>query len=368
MFQNVVELVAIFSGALVTKEVVLTPFWIKSLKDISLAIVLAFAALTFARERRRFTLYDCVLLLALMLAAGLTISTKGTQTIQIVAGIRAFYPVLLVVLLRGRVFAPCMSSIADALSFAMFVMLGLQCYELFNMPHWDGTTFFLLNKRNPGYFLVVNSAGFFTITSWIYIYWHSSRRLLRKALIWFIIPISVFLSASGTAVVSLLALICANLYLRIRQKALVIALSPFVLVAGFASLTILTHRDDIFESPAMRVAIFGDLISHSLIPLKFGAGTNSAVLISDGSAEAVIVDSTLNSLLYNTGIFGLLAFALTLLHRLQTRTETIFLAIGMIAFALTTIVYEIYPMNFLVFLYFAHLSSGGNPKPKASPI
>lgn len=361
--QNLGELALIFSGLYIPNQsatISVTPVWIKALKDLIVISMILLGSFWKLHSSPRIWFWDILFGFSVSVAISLYCVFGEFNLLVLLAGLRAFYPLFLFPLLRGIITPESMCKIARVLVYLLILMLALQIYELFHMPRWDGETVFGLNKRNPGFFLVINSAGFFCVIAYIFIFWHESNHLLRMVFCIGIIPACIFLTASGSAVLSLFLLSSLSVYGMVKQKSLILLLIPLCFIVGVSVLSVLTQRDDIYSSPETRLQIFISVIQDVMIPIHFGEGTNAAVLLKSAGANGVIVDSTITSLLYNLGAFGFICFFLMAVNKVRIDHECVMVFCVLAIFMLSTIVYEIFPMNILSIVYIAYLARPQN--------
>jgi hypothetical protein len=133
---------------------------------------------------------------------------------------------------------------------------------------------------------------------------------------------------------------------------LVILLSFFV---GY--LPLITGREDIMDSPLGRIDILVENISlnNFFFSSNFGIATNTFINLRPDlldSQVAIIADSMINSTIINCGLF----FLLILIYILFIKPLYKFRKIGLLyllinfPFFLSTIIFELYPVNILIFI------------------
>lgn len=247
----------------------------------------------------------------------------------------------------------------DKLSVFLFcilcVGLVIQVYQYFYMSGFYGETSLGFSLRNPGFYLIPSSMAAYAMTTLFFVACYNGSKLILR-LAYFLVGLSVLLTASGTGYISFLMFILFAIGKRERFAGRILA----ILSIGFAVfllLPIITNREDILSSPLTRLDIF---IEH-LDPYKiffsntFGVGTNTFINLKPDfldSGEAIIADSMVNSSAINLGlVFVLLLVYEIFIRVLVVPSRTAFLFLSAFApFYLTIILFELFPVNILMMI------------------
>lgn len=257
--------------------------------------------------------------------------------------------------------------IAKTLVFLLILGVFLQIYQLIYFPKFWGINFMGLNLRNPGLFSIPSTMAFFTLVVMYYAYVFLNGGFFRNSIIYFFVPISILLTASGTGLVAMAVSYAMILYNKLKDKNLKILFLLVLLVTiCFVSTNLnqLSGREDIYHSVAVRLNIFSSFLNELIqAPIKifisneFGVGTNTEVLISNTlglKLNNIIVDSTITSILANTGFISTILFIIILLRLFFINFASRFFITIYILFSLTTIIFETFPMNLIFALNIAY--------------
>jgi hypothetical protein len=357
---NIGEVIGLIQGTIVSQVAVVSPIYLKALKDVLLILIALVASMAIIRSGRANALLPVALALLLYLAAAAVQATAVDPRLAL-AGLRWALPIVLSFLLVGFVDTPFVERIARVLAYLLILHFGTQVVELFVMSRWFGTSVLGLAARVPGIFFIPNSAGFFAVIALYFAIFHLRRSLLRTSVLG-LAPVSIVLTQSGTGVVALVSML-ALLWLGPRRSLLAIPIAPVAAVILFLYLPTLTGRGDQYVaiSGLTRVQIFQDILAGAgWFPSAFGYATNTAVnmasslsLAGAASFDALIADSTYTSIIGNLGLLGFAAFVLCatfwvviLLH--TRRIELYVFTLLCSLYAATTILFESFPMSLLV--------------------
>lgn len=357
---SIYESLALIFGGLVDNSTALTPTYIKIIKDI-VFILLGLGGFVGILRRNRVNRYGLMGLLYFLLVV-FTALAYSNNFLIFLAGLRWTFPVLLITFLIPYTTKDFLVKIANML-FGLFLLHFLfQIIQLFFAQGWFGRNALGLSLRNPGIFFIPSTAAFFTICVLFFTMFYQPNRVLRRFIFW-LSPLSIFLTASGSGVVVYPVIMTIYLVSKKFFKLLPIVVVILLFLAGHTVQDI-TGRDKVLEgSFATRIEIFVELIKQaSLISQNFGYGTNTGVLLANQlglDLGAVITDSTYASIIANLGLLGLiitlvivLIFA-TIAWLNKDKEKLVFVAIFGL-FSATTNIVEAFPMNLLFSILVAY--------------
>lgn len=357
---SIYESLALIFGGLVDNSTALTPTYIKIIKDI-VFILLGLGGFVGILRRNRVNRYGLMGLLYFLLVV-FTALAYSNNFLIFLAGLRWTFPVLLITFLIPYTTKDFLVKIANML-FGLFLLHFLfQIIQLFFAQGWFGRNALGLSLRNPGIFFIPSTAAFFTICVLFFTMFYQPNRVLRRFIFW-LSPLSIFLTASGSGVVVYPVIMTIYLVSKKFFKLLPIVVVILLFLAGHTVQDI-TGRDKVLEgSFATRIEIFVELIKQaSLISQNFGYGTNTGVLLANQlglNLGAVITDSTYASIIANLGLLGLiitlvivLIFA-TIAWLNKDKEKLVFVAIFGL-FSATTNIVEAFPMNLLFSILVAY--------------
>lgn len=272
----------------------------------------------------------------------------------IISGIRWISPFVLFLFL-GKLRLPFYQKLTSWLEIIITFGLILQFYQLFNMNGIYGISISGYSIRNPGYYLSPSSMSAFSMTTLFFI--HNFENNERKRLIYLIIVIlSVFLTASGSGILSLFLYVLYIIFKKQNTYFFILTLVIFLLFfIGF--LPLITGREDIFDSPLGRIDILLQNISLNNIffSSNFGIATNTFINLRPDlldSQVAIISDSMINSSIINSGLLFLLILIYIIFFKpiyKYGKIGLLFLFINL-PFFLSTVIFELYPVNILLFI------------------
>lgn len=342
-----------------------TPIYIKGLKDIAFIGIILCGTLIAWRSKNIYG-HSFLYLLLFVCASGFIGSLYFMPLILLGAGIRTLLPLFALLLMWRSVDHELQQQIAKVLAGLLLVAFLLQVFELFYFPPFWGRGPFGLNLRNPGFFLIPSTMGSFTCAAAYYGYCFLPRGKFRTFLLAAIAPASVLLTASATALLSLIFLYATVAYFRIRERMLTVFVATSVILIGFFLLPEITSRPDIYQSLLDRISLVQDNVASSslLASTMFGMATNTGVSIVNtldipGPGylhQAFISDSTFISFMVNFGLLASFLYLLVLLSIFSYTIEYIgFLAVFGL-FSITVIIVESFPLNLLLAVNVVYLS------------
>lgn len=343
------EISALFSGALSDQTSSISGL-IKFTKDIifALLILLGFSYYLIKAKVSRKPLI--IFLFSVILIIPSILLSATADPLMLLSGLRWFLPFFLVFFIYEAINKNFIDKLARVLLLLFFLHLIAQVLQAFFASSWYGVSYFGLNARNPGLFLIPNTGAFFSLMLTYFFLFLSDFSAKTKLLLIPLCFLSILLTLSGTGF--LLFFFVVFFYLFSYRN---LVLLPAILVAAlpvfFYGLNLFLSRGDSYieESGGTRLSIFIDVMnSVGLFSENFGLGTNSYVLLGGD----MIMDSLYASLLMNIGYFGFLIFVFTffiaLLFAIYSSDKKLFtFLLFMASYAATTILFEAYPMNLM---------------------
>lgn len=364
---NSFEIYALISGTLVSQVLNETPIQIKVIKDIFMIYIVSISFFLILRENRiksRLLFFWIINLFLTILVALLFLDDVAIY----VAGVRWLVPLILPFFIISYVDEMLIRKISGLTEKLFIINLLVQVYQLFFASQWFGAGIFGLSLRNPGLFLIPSTSAFFVMIVFFFkIFYSSSQKFLNRYIfIFFLIPLSLFLTASATGLVAYFFSLIIVSSKRIKAKLLVvfsIIVLPVIYMIMVQALPLLTSRAEVVEVSLMtRIDILLENISDiPLLSSKLGYATNTGVLLANvfnHTDRALIADSTVTSIIYNMGLVSsmimLVVFLTFILYIVinNKKEELTFLTIVSI-FSLTVIITEAFPMNLIISCYVA---------------
>jgi hypothetical protein len=368
-FASIGEVYALIAGTLINHLEVLTPILVKLGKDLAMWSAIVY----FFTRKRDYPSYSVVqvawwgLILLVTLAMGLTI-LNGRSVILLAAGLRWVGPIFLFISAIGLIDKSDIEFIARIVSRLFVVHFILQIVELFVAAPYYGLAPWGLNLRNPGLFLIPNTGGLFTVLAALFcLAFQIGSCGFKSKLIYFV---SAVLTASGTAVVTLLVVYFVHYAYKSRRIWIVFSPLGLALIFWLLSWSMSDMRGDDYVALSLgtRLEIISSQMSNSdLVSAEFGTATNTAVMLEEDFSR--IVDSTYASVLANFGWFGFLIMVTAIFYALyiseKTENSGMFVLICYsLLVAFTTILNEAYPFNFVLPILFAYYFSMQSTKQK----
>jgi hypothetical protein len=282
----------------------------------------------------------------------------------ILAGLRWLLPLMLCMTIKK--YSDSFYRELTLLLFYLFLIgLGLQLFQYFFMDGRYGLSVLGFNLRSPGFYLIPSSMAAFSMTTLYFVYSVDSLKHL-KMITFFLVGLSIFLTASGTGYVSYLLFLFFSFG---SQRTLLIRfiVACFCAIFLFTMLPDLTDRRDILSSPMSRIEIFFDHFSvlKILFSDNFGVGTNTFVSLQPDlldSDKIIIADSSVTSSFINLGLFA----AIFIFYQFFIRPfrvfdkETLRYLTTFLPFFLTVIVFELFPINILMVIAMSKIILSSN--------
>lgn len=350
-------------GSIVNLSTVIAPIWVKSIKDIVFGLCLILGIIGLLNSKWRMNVFLSFLFMtSLLLSMG--ILSAGNDYIYYLTGYRWALPFILIFLSLQFVDLEFLFKCSRILMLLFVIHFSLQILQLlFMQSFFYGLSGLGLSLRNPGFFLVPNTAGFFSISVLYFVLYFSDTSRVTKWRFLIITLISSYLTASGTALVAWFAVFSIW---SVSSKNLKISILPIILltVSVFMLLGVITGRgpEYITISLGIRMNIFNELLVNSnILSDKFGFGTSTAYLLG---VDAIVTDSTFAGLLVNTGLIGFLAvFFMLILTGFKSwiigSRPALTVVVILFMYFTTSSVSEAFPMNLLYVLVVAYFVKFG---------
>jgi len=347
------EVLALLRGLLRDHREVLTPFYVKGVKDLLLLAILLLGLGSVLRSRR-FALPPAWALFFLCALGSLFLSWVEQPPLVILAGLRALLPLLLILFLWRAVDAALQAAIARVLRGLLVLGFLVQLVQALVAPPYFGTGFLGLNARNPGLFIVPGTMAWLACIATYQIHAYLPATRVNRLVVHGVGPLSVLLTASGAGLLGLACLWGVMAFHAVREKGIVLSGGLIAGVAVAALLPLLTGRPELAQSLLIRLGILGEAFSRDTILLssQFGLWTNAADTLAQvgglvGGLGSRIADSTLTTLIGNYGLLAFACFAVAVAASVPPcRRGLLFLA-AFLPVALTANLNEAWPMNLL---------------------
>jgi len=353
---SIYEVFAFISGSLGNISSALTPIYIKIIKDLLIIFIICIGLVKSLRNNKIMFYYSYTFFILSCLIA-LIFSYNQTPVMILLAGIRWGLPFLLVPFIYDIVDEKLNYNIAIVLSLLLIFAFVLQLFELKFSSGWYGLNKFGLSKRNPGFFVVPLTMAAFSLFTHYFATSFLNKGIYRNIIL-FIIPISVLLTGSGTGILTYSTLVAVWVYRKIKQKELVFIFLIFALLGMIVMLPIISSRPNIYTSLFTRLSFYGKYITieNLFFSNQFGIGTNTGVLLgflkNSDISGSLIVDSTFLSIILNIGVIGFIFFLYFIYYAFNNKLynklyNKIYFIIISVFFMITSILFELFPMNLL---------------------
>lgn len=354
------EVSSFLSGSVQAKSS--TNIFIKLIKDLIFILIIFISFLKFILNKS-LTINKIFLLICFIILTSCFLSfLSNNDLISIIAGIRFCIPIILIFALIKYIDLDSQKKISKILFYLFILAFLLQLYQLFFMKHFWGTNPFGLSLRNPGFFAQNNTMAFFSLITLYYNISFENSKTIRK-IIFILVPISIFLTASGTGIIVLVAFYMYQLYLKIKKgysSFVFIFLFSIIFIGFLCYLPILINRGSIFRSLFIRLEIIYKNfdLKNFLFSIDFGHATNTGTMLNSKfgfvNKNFYIADSTIAALLTNIGLLGAILFYYIIYNVKINSEKYYFFVIVFVSFSFTAIIPESYPMNLLFAINIAY--------------
>lgn len=346
---NSFELAAMMQRQLQRSSEVLTPLYIKAIKDLFLVLSAGLALLAVIQRpscariwlRRPFFLANLFLVLVAIESIH---SIAYLPANVILMGVRGYWTILFLYI--GALFCDIDEfKLYKALRFIFFLHLGMQAIQLVT----DVGFSVYAEHRSPGLFVNPSTAAAFALVLYHFGRQYGSRFVCIAALL------SLMVSNSSAGILAFLFYYMIQMPKRFRHKlfmypiyTLVILVTGTILVVNIGKVT--GRGEGFYLSLFSRADILKTALSNwNLYLFGGGMGIATSQALVSGFADAIIPDNTFVETLYNMGIFSslvLLAFIFSPLRRFEDKL----LPFVFIVFAMTNVIFEMNPFIQIVLI------------------
>ena len=198
-FLSLGESLALIFGGITSNSEAITPPFIKGLKDIGfLLFALIFTVRSFSLPyiKSVYANFLFLILLTVILAFGLS-----ANFLVFGIGLRWLLPLLLPVFFHPFLSFTLLRKTSFLLNRLLIIQLLFQLSQMFFGSVWFGANSFGLASRNPGFFFIPSTAGIFAVCVFLF---HIFTRPRLDFPLTFLVSISIFLTVSGTAIITFL--------------------------------------------------------------------------------------------------------------------------------------------------------------------
>lgn len=378
-FQEALALIMLEQRGIIHTSNILSSIYLKGVKDVFFILIIfssAFIIMQTLRIDRGVSMFLAVILFFILLPA----YYYHDNILVFLSGIRWLMPFILAAFLINQIDKKLLYKIATILFYLFIIHLVMQIIQLFFSYGYFGLNAGGLSSRNPGIFYIPSTAAAFAIIVLFFCQYYMKEKLKNK--IFYLIPISIFLTASGTGI-GIYVIFMLIYYLRNSFLPYLPILLISMATLLFFLLDLLTGRSGLVEeSLGIRFEHFQKaLIGAHYLSQDFGYGTATAELIMNKfidqckvetqclfDFDMIITHSWYASSIVNLGLINSILILIAIftvfviLTRSQDKEKLLFLTIyGM--FALTTPIAESYPANLIFAVILAYYI-----KPKESNI
>lgn len=297
------EVLKLYTGGIERHDALLTPVYLKIIKDLSLLTVTFYFFYKTLKSGASLIKTGAICITAIFIILSMILSlSKGHSIILSVLGLHWIIPLFLFYFASETIEDNEWDLIIKIATVIFIIHFILQLSQVFFSTGYYGSVWGV-SARNPGIYIIPNTASLFSIFYFLLC-------LKEKKLILAILSIaSTILTGSGTGIIVLLVVFSYRVFYKYRKYVYItspifMALSYLLLVSMFAfrgggdyvNISLGTRFEYIYN------ALF-------FWPMNFGEGTNIA--LSLGLTEK-LMDSTYASILLNTGYVGFFAYILVL--------------------------------------------------------
>lgn len=359
-FQESLALIMLEHRGFVNTSNTLSSIYLKGVKDIFFILIIVSSVLIII-ETLKINRVSMIGIAVILLFILLPAYYYHNNILVFLSGIRWLMPFILVAFLIDHIDKRLLYKIGTIMFYLFIFHFIMQIIQLFFSYGYFGLNSIGLSSRNPGIFYVPSTAATFTIIVLFFCNYYMKESLQKK--IFYLIPISIFLTASGTGI-GIYLIFMIIYYLKNNYLPYLPAIIISAAILLILSLDLLSGRTGLVEnSLGIRFEHFQKaLISGHYLPRDFGYGTATAELIMNKfnlDLNMIITHSWYASSIVNLGlinstlIFIILGIIFVVLTISQDKEKLLFLTIFAM-FALTTPIAESYPANLIFAVLFAY--------------
>jgi hypothetical protein len=324
----------------------LTPFYIKALKDLIFISIILISFFSEIIKKNTIKINYYIIILFFLICFSISISLINNDIKAIFSGIRWLLPILLILSLVNRIDEYFLVKIAKTLKVLVLIGLFFQLNQLYTLDNYFGPNQFGFSKRNPGFFSIPSTMSMFLLFSMWFAYNFLDKTRFNKLYIYCILPFCIFLAGSATGLLILFLFYATIIFKKVKQKDIVFISSSLLSLLFILTLPLITNRDGVFQSLTLRLFKFSNLnLSDLLIGDSFGLATNTAILLRVPNALAA--DSLILSIILNCGFLFLLVFVTWIIAKSKKSFEFVQFLILVSIFSFNSIIFEVYPANLL---------------------
>ncbi len=359
-FQESLALLMEGRRGLVNTSNILTSVYIKGLKDLFFILIILISLLMIIEKLsiKRVTVVFLGFILVFIL---LPAYYYHSNVLIYLSGIRWIMPFILAAFLVSHVDKELIIKIGTIIFYLFIIHFIIQIIQLFFSYGYFGLNTFGLSSRNPGIFYIPSTAAVFAVLVLFFSKYYMRKEFERK--IFYLIPISIFLTASGTGI-GIYIIFMTIYYLKKSLLPFVPIFLIFVGIILLLSLDSLSGRSGLVEnSLGVRLEIFIDvLLNATYLPQHFGYGTATGELIVNKfnlNIPMISTESWYASSIVNLGLINSLLILLTqlilfvVLTISKDKEKLLFLIIYSLV-AITTSITESYPLNLILSVLLAY--------------
>tara|TARA_B100002019_G_scaffold137251_1_gene118261 strand:+ start:28262 stop:29428 length:1167 start_codon:yes stop_codon:yes gene_type:complete len=323
----------------------ITPVYVKGLKDLFFIAIILISMIHIIQNLsiNRMAARILGFIFLLVILPGFYFST---DTLIFLSGLRWLMPFILIAFLINHIEKDFLYKVGSILFYLFILHFTLQIIQYF----------FAMNPymRNPGIFIVPNTAAVFAVIVLFFSKFYMKADLEKK--IYLLIPVSIFLTQSGTGI-GIYVLFMVIFYIKRAVYKYVPIIIILITVILMLYLDDLSGRTGLVENSfGPRIAIFFNVLGFSvLLPEYFGHGTATSHLIANSygiALETAMTDSWYAGIMINLGLLisFIIMTGVTYLFfkflRDGDREKLLFLMIYL-SFGVTSSISESYPANLL---------------------
>lgn len=353
------EINALMSATSVDHSQLLTPWYIKGIKDFIFVLIILIGMLEVVNNRRKIKFEYTFIFFYFFILLSILISLINNDLMIIFAGIRWLFPLLVLPFLINRIDNEFQTRVAKLLMLLVFIGLIFQLMQTVTLDTYFGPNQFGFSKRNPGFFTIPSTMSIFLLFSLWYVFHFLDKTRFNNFFIYFIMPISIFLAGSATGILVMLIFYLSIFYTKVKQKRIIFISSVIFVIVIFIMLSTIMHRADLMQSIITRIGIFQTLsFTNILIGDRFGLATNTAILLQGfDNGDAFIADSLIVSFIVNTGLVCFLVFVYIVLKNGEKTLKYFHFLMITAIFSFNSILFEVYPANLLISVSLAYFIS-----------
>jgi hypothetical protein len=340
---NCFEIAAMMQRQLHSNAEVLTPLYVKTIKDLFLVLSMALALLAAIQRpscvriwlRRPFLLANLFLILVVIESIH---SIAYLPADVILMGIRGYWTILFLYI--GALFHEIDEfRLYKALRFVFFLHIAMQSLQLVT----DVGFSVYGEHRSPGLFVNPSTAAAFALVLHHFGRQYGSRFISVASIL------SVVVSNSSAGLLVFLLYYLIRMPKRFRHKLFMYPIyTLLVLIVGCFIVvyigTITGRHEGFYNSLFSRIDIIQTALSNwNLYLFGGGMGIATSQALTSGFADAIIPDNTFVETLYNMGIFSSLVLVTFVFLSLR-QFEDKLLPFVFICFSMTNVVFEMNPV------------------------